>query len=127
MEPLAAMSLAKGGAIQVAKALWENQYRESPRADVRENARNHLLSIEVARDLWSLEFLIEKYRAKTKSFPGSLQELARGKQSSYRIADPLETPYRYDPNTGEVSLSPESKVKYLHVPQSYRESLTIDD
>lgn len=68
MQPLAAMALSKGGAMEVAQALWESQYRESTRADVRENARNHLISLEVARDLWSLEFMVEKYRQRTGSF-----------------------------------------------------------
>jgi tetratricopeptide (TPR) repeat protein len=124
MEPLAATALSKGGAIEVAKALWETQYRDSNRADVRENARNHLLSIEVARDIWSLESLLDKYRAQTGSFPANLEELIRGQNAKYRIVDPLGTPYQYNSATGAVSLSPDSKIKYLDVPESYRQSLT---
>ena len=127
MEALAAMSFTKGGAIEIAQALWDEQYRNSPRADVRENARNHLISIEVARDIWSLELLLERIRAKANSYPGTLAEAVRGKGEKYRIVDPLGTPYAYNPVTGAVSLSPESKVKYLQVPDSYRKSLTMDD
>jgi hypothetical protein len=125
MQPLAAMALSKGGAMDVAKAMWESQYRESTRADVRENARNHLISIEVARDIWSLEFLVEKHRQKTGSFPQSLQQWMGGESGTYRIKDPLGTPYQYNPVTGAVSLSPETKVKYLAVPYSYKEQLRI--
>jgi hypothetical protein len=124
MEPLAAMALSKGGAIEVAKAMWESQYRESTRADVRDNARNHLISLEVARDLWSLEFLLEKYRKRTGAFPPSLQWI-QAQNGKYRIVDPLGTPYRYNPATGAVSLSPETKVKYLSVPYSYKEQLRM--
>lgn len=127
MEALAAFSLSKGGALEVAVTLWEREYRDSSRADVRDNARNHLISIAVARDIWSLESLLEKYRAKTGSFPPTLAELVRSKNDRYRIADPLGAPYQYNPVTGAVSLSPESKVRYLPVPDSYRESLTIHD
>jgi tetratricopeptide (TPR) repeat protein len=127
MTALAAMSLTKGGTIEIAVALWQQQYRESNRADVRENARNHLLSFEVARDIWSLEYLAGKYWAKDGSFPGSLKELVRGKENRYRIVDPLGFPYRYNPATGEVSLSPESKIRFIEVPDSYKPSLTIQE
>jgi tetratricopeptide (TPR) repeat protein len=125
LEPLAAMSFTKGGAIEVALALWNNQYRESTRADVRENARNHIFSIEVARDIWSLEFLLEKHKEKADSYPPSLQELIRGKKRTYGIVDPLGTPYSYNPVTGAVTLSPETKVRYLQVPYSYKEQLRM--
>jgi len=125
MEPLAAMSLSKGGAVEIAKVLWERQYRESARADVRENARNHLISFQVARDIWSLELLLEKYRAKTGSFPQTLRELIRGK--ALKIVDPLGAPYQYNPVTGAISLSPETKVRYLQVPDSYREALSVKE
>jgi hypothetical protein len=123
MQPLAAMALSKGGALDVAQALWQSQYQESARADVRDNARNHLLSIEVARDIWRLEFLLEKHKARNGSFPESLDEAVRGKKDKYRIADPLGTPFQYNPATGAVSLSPESGVHYLEVPYSYKEQL----
>jgi tetratricopeptide (TPR) repeat protein len=129
MSALAAMSMSKGGAFDIAIALWQRQYRESTRENIRENARNHLMSFQVARDLWTLEFLLEKFKASTGSYPGSLQELLRGKPGKCEIVDPLGTPYAYDARMGTVELSPSSKVRYLTVPQSYREQLqlTIDD
>lgn len=125
LSPLAAMSLSKGGAIEVAIALWRYQYEESDRETVKENARNHLLSIEVARDIWSLDRLTEKYKEKTGAYPRSLEEAVRGRKG-YRIVDPLGTPYMYNPATGAASLSPDSTVRYLHVPEIYRESLAIE-
>ncbi len=127
MPGLAAMSLSKGGAIEIAISLWQRQYEESTRENIRDNARNHLLSIQVARDLWSLEFLIEKYKSKTGAFPASLQELVRGQTRKYATADPLGTPYRYDPQTGTVRLSPDTKVHYLQIPETYKQSFTAED
>lgn len=123
LEPLAAMSLSKGGSIEIAQALWQNQYRESTRADVRENARNHLISIEVARDIWSLEALLEKYRERHQAYPPTLKELLRSAGAQIRLEDPLGSPYLYNPATGAVSLHPDSKVTYLPLPDSYRASL----
>jgi tetratricopeptide (TPR) repeat protein len=121
LQPLAAAAYTNGGALDVALALWKTQYEESTRADVKENARNHILSIEVTQDIWSLEFLLEKYRAKTGTLPQNLQELVRGKKHIYRIVDPLGTPYSYNPVTGAISLGEGTQVKYRRLPDSYRE------
>jgi hypothetical protein len=127
MQNLAAMSLSKGGAVEIALSLWRRQYEESDREIIRENARNHLLSFQVALDLWTLEALIENYQTKTGSLPQNLRELLRGKSREYSTIDPLGTPYQYDPKTGKVSLSPETKVRFLKVPEIYRKQLTIDN
>jgi hypothetical protein len=117
MASLAAMSLARGGAIEIAAALWERQYYESDRADVRENARNHLISIRVFMDLSQLKALAEKYKEQTGAYPSSLEDLERGQSRALPIEDPLGVPYQYDPQTGAVQLSPKSKVHYLPLPQ----------
>ncbi len=125
MAGLAAMSLSKGGAAEVAIALWRRQYEESTRADVRENARNHLLSYQVAGELAALEALIARYREHNGSYPPNLQVLNRGRARPYPIVDPLGTPYDYDPETGNVWLSLDTKIKYIQVPQAYKEQLRI--
>lgn len=111
MESLAAVTLSKGAALEVAAYLWQRQYEESTRADVRENARNNLIGIQAEKDLRTIGALVENYWAKTGSFPLSLEELSRAQSRSFNRADPLGTPYRYDPQSGMVGLSPESKVK----------------
>ena len=122
MEGLAAMALSKSGAVETAKALWQRQYQESTRADVRENARNHLLSIQVDEDLWALEFFIEKYTEKRRVYPRRLQDLVQEGLVRYIPQDPLGAPYQYDPATGAVGLSPASKVRYLTLPYDYRKT-----
>jgi hypothetical protein len=117
MASLAAMSLSRGGAIEIATALWEHQYRESNRADVRENARNHLISIRVSQELLQLQALVEKYKEQTGSYPPSLKDLQRGQPRALPIEDPLGTPYQYDSQTGSVTLNPKSTVHYMPVPQ----------
>jgi tetratricopeptide (TPR) repeat protein len=113
MAGLAAMSLSKGGSIDIAIALWQRQYQESSRADVKENARNHLLSIQVDQDFEKLNALIVEFQKKNSHYPESLEELVRGKTSGYSIEDPLGTPYEYNAVTGNVRLSPETKVHYM--------------
>ncbi len=121
MEGLAAMALSQGGAMNVARSLWKRQYDESNRKDIRENARNRLLSLEVAEDLWSLEYLLGVYRLENGSFPPSLEALLSGESRKVRIRDPLGAPYDYDPQTGIVKLHPQTEIQFVSVPMSYKE------
>jgi len=118
---LAAMSLSKGGSIEIARALWEQQYRESTRADVKKNALNHLHSIQVSQDLAQLKAQLMHYKEKTGSYPPSLHDLMRAAQRPLPIEDPLGTLYEYDPQTGLVGLSPLSTVQYLPLPKQHSE------
>ena len=122
MEGLAAMAYSKGGELETARALWQRQYQESSRPDVRENATNHLRSLQVAEDLWALEFVLDRYRRRTGAFPSGLDELVRVGLLKFVPTDPLGTPYQYDREEGKVRLSPQTKVRYLEVPESYRET-----
>lgn len=113
---LAAASLSKGGALEVAIALWKRQYQEATQPNVRENAQNHLISIQVTRELQLLESLVEQFRNATGSYPPNLKDLIRGQARRFPIEDPLGTPYAYDPRNGTVKLSPDTKVVYLKTP-----------
>ena len=120
MEGLAAMALSKGGAVDTARALWQRQYQQAGRADVRENARNHLLSLQVDEDRWMLEFFVERHRAKLGARPARLQDLVRSRFLTSVPRDPSGTPYQYDPATGHVRLAPSSGVHYVRIPYDYR-------
>lgn len=122
MEGLAAMALSRGGEVETARALWEQQYQNSANRDVKENARNHLLSMQVDEMLWTIEFLAGRYAEKHGRFPAGLDELARDGYLKAVPVDPSGVPYDYDPEAGRATLSPETKVRYLKVPYDYREA-----
>jgi tetratricopeptide (TPR) repeat protein len=115
MESLSASSFSKGGSIEMASWLWQRQYEQSARADVKENARNHLTSIQVYKELRILQTMIDGHRQKSGLFPASLRDLAAVQSSKIPIVDPSGTPYDYDAATGRVSLSPNTKVRYLKI------------
>lgn len=114
MESLAAASFSKGGSIEMAGMLWRRQYEQSTRPDVKENARNHLFSIEVDMELAILRSAIAVYHQKSGSFPAHLRELAAVISGKIAIVDPSGMPYHYDAATGEVALSPKTQVRYLN-------------
>lgn len=122
MEPLAAMSLSQGGAMETARSIWQMQFQESDRADVKENAMNHLLNIRVAEDMWTLEFLIRKYVERTGHAPGTLEDLVRSGYLRMIPADPFGAQYQFNPKTGRVQLNPASRVHYIDLPPVYRQA-----
>ncbi len=127
MEGLAAMSLSKGGSLQIAISIWRRQLRESNQANIRENAKNHLISVQVAKEIRTLESLVEKYKLEHGVSPRNLSEALAGQSLKPSVADPLGAPYQYDSSTGSVRLNPESKVKYLEIPEIYKEELRVTD
>ena len=122
MEGLAAMAMSRGGAVDTARALWMRQYQESARADIRDNARNHLFTLQVNEDEWTLEFLVRKFRERHGRFPKSLRELVDSGWLKSVPADPSGVPYEYDPEAGRVWMNPESRVRRLGIPFDYRAS-----
>ena len=120
MEGLAATALSRGGAVETARSLWQRQYQESTRTDLRENAKNHLDSIQVDEHVWALEFFAQKYFEERGARPARLEDLVRAALLKYIPSDPSGTPYQYDPATGKVRLSPASRVRYLAMPYDYR-------
>ncbi len=124
MEALAARGLSQGGAIETAKDLWRRQLEGSTRRDVQENARNHLNSIQVDEDIWTLEFMIGKYSAIYGAQPARLDALVAAGLIRYVPVDPSGTPYKYYAPTAAVSLDAASKVRYFSLPYDYRKTFT---
>ncbi len=122
MEGLAAMALSRGGEVETARALWERQYQNSSNREVKENAKNHLLSMQVDEILWTIEFLAGRYADRHGGYPPRLDDLVSVGYLKAVPVDPSGVPYDYSPHSGRAVLSPETKVRYLRVPYDYREA-----
>jgi hypothetical protein len=121
IEDLAARGLSQGGAVDIAKDLWLRELEDSTRADVRENARNHLAGIQVDEDIWTLEFFLEKYAATHGARPPTLDGLVQTGFISFVPKDPSGVPYDYYAPGGAISLNSSSKVRYVALPDDYRQ------
>lgn len=121
MSALAARGLSQGGVVETAKELWRRQLEDSTRADLKENARNHLDSIQVDETVWTLEFFLEKYEGAHGVRAARLEDLVTAGYLNYLPKDPSGIPYQYDAATGIVSLSPDTRTHYLSLGYGYRE------
>jgi tetratricopeptide (TPR) repeat protein len=119
LEALAARGLSQGGAVETAKSLWRRQLEEATRADLKANAANHLASIQVDEDRWTLEYFLAKYAAAHGSFPARLDALVMERYLQFVPKDPSGVEYSYDSAGGTIRLSPASKVRYLKLPYDY--------
>ena len=122
LKGLAAMGLSKSGAVETARLLWQRQYEEADRADLRENALKYLQTMDTDEACWTLEFFVEKYQKRFGVRPARLQELITAGMFKTLPHDPSGVPYDYDPTTGLVRLSPNSRVGHLKMPFDYRDS-----
>jgi len=120
---LAAVSVTRGGDFGLAIALWQERYMQATRENERETAKNRLFSFKIAQDIWGWNSLAENYREKKGEYPKNLQTLAAEYGFRYSLRDPVEMPYQYDPQTGEVALNADTEVKYLSVPDIYKDML----
>jgi hypothetical protein len=122
MESMAAQSLAQGGEFETSKLLWQKQYEEAENDQVRDNARNHLYCLQANEDMWTLEFLLEKYKKRTGRPAKSLQQLVNTGLLRMLPRDPSGATYNYDPNNETVYLGQDSKVTQFYVTNSYRDA-----
>jgi len=122
LEGLAASALSRSGAVETARALWQRQYEESTREEVRQNARSHLMSIQVDEQRWTLEFLAEKYRSRFGAFPADLEDLVAAGLLASVPKDPSGVPFAYDRRSGTVGLSTRTGMRYLKMPYDYRDA-----
>ncbi len=123
MDTLAAKALSRGGAIKTAKQLWTHRLQESSRQEIRENAKNHLQSIEADERRWLLEFLLTKYRSRYGTFPSRLSELVQPDfvNGPLPLVDPTGVAFDYDNASGTVQVSSETRMRYLKMEYDYRE------
>ena len=72
----------------------------------------------MAEDLWTLDFFLNEYRERTGTLPQRLDDFARSGMLKYIPSDPLRTHHQCDRKEEKVRLSPQTKVRFLEVPES---------
>lgn len=107
---LAAAVSARAGRREIARRIWRDRLEHGETPHVRENARYQLLCLRAEEELESLREIILAFRKERGRWPSSWQELIQDRKLKRIPRDPLGYPYRLDPETGEVGLSPESSL-----------------
>ncbi len=94
MPILAARMAQHAGEFDTARMLWFTTYQSTKDAQIRENAVEHLLALQVDEDVTRLEQVIEKYRQQNGRLPASMGDLDRAGFIHGTPADPKGHPYK---------------------------------
>lgn len=110
---MAAVTAAKGGNRQASRLLWQIQLENAESDWVRKSAVQHLQQLDAMDQIDALTEVGRRFAWRAGRFAASWQELARAGFIRGEPADPTGVPYVLDPQTGVVSLSPESTLNPL--------------
>jgi tetratricopeptide (TPR) repeat protein len=94
MHVLAARMAQHAGEFDTARMLWYTAYQSSNQPDIKHNATQHLIALQVDEDVTHLEELVEKYRQQTGRVPASMGELQRAGYIRGIPRDPNGKPYK---------------------------------
>jgi len=114
LRPLAAVTLAQGGARATSRTLW-GEIANNADADawLKSQATWRLNQLDAMDGIDLMERLVQQYRARAGVLPATWADLIRAGLLRGIPADPEGTPLRLDAATGRVSLDPRSKLNPL--------------
>jgi tetratricopeptide (TPR) repeat protein len=94
MPILAARMAQHAGEFDTARMLWFTTYQSTKEPQIRQNAVQHLLALQVDEDVTHLEQIIEKFKEKTGRFPTTMIDLERAGFIRGTPTDPKGHPYK---------------------------------
>jgi hypothetical protein len=94
MPILAARMAQHAGEFDTARMLWFTTYQSTKEGQIRQNAVEHLLALQVDEDVTRLERVIEKYQAQTGRLPSSMSDLDHAGFIHGTQTDPKGNPYK---------------------------------
>lgn len=97
MRLLAAQMAEHAGDFTTARMLWSATYQSSRQTDIRQNALEHLRSIQVDEDVTNLQAAVTLFGQRTGRLPASMSELAAAEHLPHILVDPDGNPYLLDP------------------------------
>lgn len=114
LRSVAAVTLTRGGDRAASRFLWERTLESADNTWLRQQAELRLAQLDTMDRIDELQRLVSEYRARTGRIPASFEAMQRaGLLRSGPITDPTGSPFRFDPGSGRVSLSPDSKLNPL--------------
>jgi hypothetical protein len=115
LEPMAAVTLAKGGDRATSRRIWSEVARSAPEASswVREQAQFRLVQLDAMDQIDLLENVVKEYERRTGSLPSTWDEMVRTGFLRGVPVDPHGFPYELNPYWGLVTLSEKSTLNPL--------------
>ena len=112
MPILAARMAQHAGEFDTARMLWRMTYESTKDPQIRDNAVQHLLALQVDEDVTRLEQVVENYREQTGRLPASMGDLERAGFIHGTPADPKGRPYRLMPD-GRIEVQDPDSIFFI--------------
>ena len=109
LKNLAAMVLAKGGRRESSRAIWRQLYEDSE-GPMRDNALQHIKILDAYDDADAVQSRVAEFERRTGRRPETLDELRSAGLIRGPAVDGSGAPFLYDPRSGTVRVSPQSKL-----------------
>jgi hypothetical protein len=100
---LAALMNEHAGDFSTARLLWNAAYESSNESNMRQNALDHLRSLQVDEDITNLQAAVSRFGQRTGRLPSNLRELALAERMPGLPVDPDGHPYQLSPE-GRVTV-----------------------
>lgn len=94
LKVLAALMHEHAGDVATARLLWSATYDSSTESNIRQNAADHLRSLQVDEDVTNLQAAVTRFGEQTGRLPVSMKELATAEHMANVPADPDGNPYQ---------------------------------
>jgi hypothetical protein len=112
MPILAARMAQHAGEFDTARMLWFATYQSTKEGQIRQNAVEHLLALQVDEDVTRLEQVVEKYRLQSGRLPASMGDLERAGFIHGTPEDPKGLPYRLMPD-GRIEVQDPKRIYFI--------------
>ncbi|HUD65182.1 MAG TPA: tetratricopeptide repeat protein [Candidatus Sulfotelmatobacter sp.] len=108
MKVMAAQMAEHAGDLNTARMLWSATFETSRTPDIRQNALEHLRSIQVDEDVTNLQAAVTRFGERTGRLPASMAELAATEHLPGIPVDPDGAPYKLTPEGRVLVETPEN-------------------
>jgi tetratricopeptide (TPR) repeat protein len=112
MPILAAQMAQHAGEFDTARMLWMTTYQNTKEAQIRQNAVEHLLALQVDEDVTRLEQVVERYREQRGRLPATMGDLERAGFIRGTPADPKGHPYKLMPD-GRIEVQDPQNIYFI--------------
>ena len=116
LRPLAAVTLARGGDRASSRTLWNEIVRNADADWLRDQAKFRLTQLDAMDGIDLMERVVQQYRDRTGSLPGSWTDMIHAGFLRAVPEDPSGKPFRLNASTGKVTLDPTSSLNPLPDP-----------